>query len=607
MKNNMRRKLLTFMAGLVALVVIFGWFINSLFLERFYLYSKGNSLLRSMTTINHLYNAGGADIELELAKMQINQGIQIVIFNSNLEAVYMAWQDSVYLGFGRRGILGGPDLPGFVSRKGSLPFEISRNYDERLKTEYLDLVGSLDNGLFLLLRTPVQTITDSVGIANRFLLITGIFSILASAFISARLSSQIAKPIKAVEGIAKSMSHLDFTRKITVDSQDEIGSLAASINALSEHLQETIQELQEKNRQLEADIQFISRLDEKRKEFLSSISHELKTPIALIQGYAEALEEKVVTSDEDRDYYYHVISDEADRMNALVKKLMNLNNLEAGQDELYLEDFDIVSLVQSVMRRSKSLPGAEELDFQLVAPAEAWVRADEFLIEEVVLNYMTNAIHYAEGRKLVEVTVRQSPAAAEQAEPAAGAASEAGADAKAEAVFEAGAGAGPGAGAEAEAVAGVGADAEAMTRAGIDKPAAEAGSSRNNAGIFDYDEDVMEGVILSIEGQVEPEEPAKDAVAAVSAAAAKDERINRRVRIEVFNSGSLLSEEERERVWESFYKADKSRSREYGGSGLGLTVVKAAMERHQSPFGVDNVDDGVSFWFELPAARGQGQ
>ncbi len=592
MKNNMRRKLLTFMAGLVALVVIFGWLINSLFLERFYLYSKGNSLLRSMTTINHLYNAGSPDIELELAKMQINQGIQVIIFNSNLEAVYMAWQDSINLGFGRRGILGGPDLPGFISKKGNLPFEISRNYDERLKTEYLDLVGSLDNGLYLLLRTPVQTITDSVGIANRFLLITGIFSILASAFISARLSNQIAKPIKAVEGIAKSMSHLDFTRKITVNTQDEIGSLAASINALSEHLQETIQELQEKNRQLEEDIQFISRLDEKRKEFLSSISHELKTPIALIQGYAEALEEKVVTSDEDRDYYYHVISDEADRMNALVKKLMNLNNLEAGQDELYLENFDIVSLVQSVMRRSKSLPGAEELDFRLLAPAEAWVRADEFLIEEVVLNYMTNAIHYADGRKLVQVTVKQLPAASEQGEAAA--------EAAAGSAAEAGAGANAGAATGTEAAPGH--NAGLGYNAAPDSKALSASKAAYTKGA--YDEDVMEGVILAAEGEEKQEEAA--AVAADASAVevgANNENLSRRVRVEVFNSGSFLSEEERERVWESFYKADKSRSREYGGSGLGLTVVKAAMERHQSPFGVDNVEDGVSFWFELPQAQ----
>jgi signal transduction histidine kinase len=232
-------------------------------------------------------------------------------------------------------------------------------------------------------------------------------------------------------------------------------------------------------------------MDERRKEFLSSVSHELKTPIALIQGYAEALEERVVTDEENRDYYYHVISDEADKMNTLVKKLTSLNNLEAGHDELYWEEFDIVALARSVIQRGQSLPGAEDLEFQFAGPDEAWVTADDFLIEEVVFNYITNAIHYARDRKLIRVTIRE---------------------------IEAGGG--------------------------------DAGS---------------------------------------------------RIRVEVFNSGSYLNDEEKERVWESFYKADKSRSREYGGSGLGLSVVRAVMERHQSAYGVENIEDGVSFWFELQA------
>jgi signal transduction histidine kinase len=424
--------------------------------------------------------------------MQVNQGVQVIVFGRNLEVRSFAWQNPMTIGFTRYGnIIGGPNLMAFVSRRTSNTYEISRNYDDRFRMEYLDLIGELDNGFYVLLRMPVQTITDSVGIANRFLLFTGVVSILLSAFISARLSSRIAKPIKAVEDIAKSMANLDFSRKIHVDSRDEIGSLAFSINALSDQLQETIQELWEKNSQLEKDINFISKMDERRKEFLSSVSHELKTPIALIQGYAEALEERVVTDDENRDYYFHVISDEADKMNTLVKKLTSLNNLEAGQDELYIEEFDVVSLVRSVIQRGQSLPGAEDLEFRFIGPDEAWVTADDFLIEEVVFNYITNAIHYAGDRKLIRVTVKEMPDDGE----------------------------------------------------GADK----------------------------------------------------------RIRVEVFNTGSYLNDEEKERVWESFYKADKSRSREYGGSGLGLSVVRAVMERHNSAYGVENIEDGVSFWFELPS------
>ena len=486
----MKRKLLSIMCGLVAFVVLFGFAQNSLLLERFYVMQKSRVLLRSMHEVSRMYSGQSDDTDMDLLRMQIEQGMQIIVFGSNLEIRYLTVQQQSGLPLIRRNFMGGIDLVGFIQRQAhddSLSYEISRNYDGQMRMEYLDLVGNLDNGDYVLMRMPIQTITDSVDIANRFLIITGAVSLLISVFFSFRFSSQITKPIQAVEDIARSMSNLDFSRKIAVRTKDEIGSLGASINMLSDQLQSTIEELQQKNRQLEEDILYISRVDESRKEFLASVSHELKTPIALIRGYAEALEERVVTSDESRDYYYHVISDEAEKMNTLVKKLMSLNNLEAGHDELYMSEVNVVSLLQSVLDRCRTLPGAEGLDFVMQGSEEAYAMADDFYIEEVAFNYITNAINHVSGRNLVRITVSYVPYA---------------------------------------------------TEAG-------------------------------------------------------------RVRVEVFNSGSHLEDEERERVWESFYKADKSRSREYGGSGLGLSVVRAIIERHHGSYGVENVEDGVSFWFEL--------
>ncbi|MCL2122350.1 MAG: HAMP domain-containing histidine kinase [Clostridiales bacterium] len=531
MKSSIRLRLLIIMGSLVAFVVVFGWLSNSLFLERFYIYSKSDALLRTMDTINQIYNSDDSrDLETELYRMQVEQGIQVMIFGSGLDIRYVTLPNPANLTYYRRTLLGGVDLLGFAARYANnhaSAYEISRNYDDRLRTEYLDLMGVLDNGNYVLLRMPVQTITDSVGIANRFLLLTGALCLLLAVFISISLSEQIAKPIRAVEDIARSMSNLDFSRRISLNSRDEIGSLASSINSLSSRLQETIEELRDKNRQLEDDILVISKMDERRKEFLSSVSHELKTPIALIQGYAEALEEHVVTDEENRDFYYHVITDEADKMNALVKKLMNLNNLEAGQDELNLESFDIVALTQSVIQRGKSLPGAENLDFHLVSPEAARVYADDFLIEEVIFNYITNAIHYVQGRNLLRITVREIPEGAGAAAPAASA------------------------------------------TASPASPTAPATASATS--------------------------PAADRSGETSG------KTGGSIRVEVFNSGSYLNDEDRERVWESFYKADKSRSREYGGSGIGLSVVRAIMELHQCPYGAENIEDGVNFWFELPA------
>ena len=528
MKTSIRRRLFFFMAGLVVLVTVFGWLTNSLFLEKFYFFSKKETLIRSFEAINLLYNSQKSDslpetdndLELELEKLQSNQGMSLVIFDQHLNALYYTWKNTVTIGGRQLLVPGFTGIDRYILNEENRPrYILQQNYEARMETEYLDLLGTLDNGLYALLRLPIQSITESVDIANKFLIFTGLISIIFSGFISARIAVQIARPIKEVQNIARDMANLDFSRRIQIRGDDEIGSLAASFNTLSDKLESTISQLKDTNQKLEEDIKYISSLDEKRQEFLSSVSHELKTPIALIQGYAEALEENVVTSQEDRQYYLNVITDEADRMNQLVRKLMTINSLESGHDDLAEDEIELVSMLKTLLRRTQSLPGAEEIQFAYEGPEEAWAWGDEFLIEEVVTNYLTNAIHYAEGRKLVRTRIR---------------------------LLE---------------------------------------DSENREQLLDRASETLAGGGITL-GQ-----------------ALKTAK-NKKVRIEVFNSGRQLSEEERQRIWESFYKADKSRCREYGGSGLGLTIVKTIMERHKAPYGVENMEDGVSFWFELPAVAG---
>jgi len=487
MKKSLRARLFTYLAAVTVMMVFFSWLMNSLFLENYYIYSKEKELVQNYWTINQLYNLDSAGLALELEKMQLNLGLQLVVFDDNLDALYFAWQDTVRWG-GRQVLIPGvPGLLDFMKEKNpDKPYEIYHNFDERLKSHYVDLLGRLDNGLYLLLRTPIQSITESAAIANRFMLLTGLIGIAISALISMKLSNQVTQPIKELNTIARAMANLDFTAKYEVKSEDEVGSLGQSINELSRQLQLTIEELQEKNQQLKQDIEYISKLDEKRKEFMSSVSHELKTPIALIKGYAEGLQEKVVNTEEDRAYYYHVIIDEAERMSNLIRKLMTLNNLESGQNELIMEPFDLVSLALMMLRKGQRLNTDPEVSFEYSGPQEAMVLADEFLIEEVVLNYLTNAINHVKGEKLISIKIKEE------------------------------------------------------------------------------------------KGQYY---------------------------LSVFNSGNHLAEEDKERIWDSFYKVDKSRSRAYGGNGLGLAVVKAIMERHGAEYGVDNVPGGVQFWIKLPAEK----
>ena len=125
--------------------------------------------------------------------------------------------------------------------------------------------------------------------------------------------------------ISERVANLDFNAQYTGKVDNEVGILGANINHMSSELEKTISELKTANNELMNDIQKKIELEGMRTEFLSNVSHELKTPIALIQGYAEGLRDGIQDDAEERDFYCGVIVDEAQKMNQMVKKLLNLN------------------------------------------------------------------------------------------------------------------------------------------------------------------------------------------------------------------------------------------------------------------------------------------
>jgi len=282
------------------------------------------------------------------------------------------------------------------------------------------------------------------------------------------------------------MSHLDFDAKYNVATNDEIGKLGTSMNMLSMQLEQTISELKLANIELQSDIEEKMQIDEMRQEFLSNVSHELKTPIALIQGYAEGLSDNVIDDPADREFYCDVIMDEAQKMNRMVRRLLDLNQLEFGVDKPNMDRFDIVEVIKSVVASSDILFKQKGAELVMYEPSPVYVWADEYLIEEVLTNYVSNALNHVSGANVIRIFTKK------------------------------------------------------------------------------YD------------GYV---------------------------RISVANTGSQIPEDELEKIWIKFYKVDKARTREYGGNGIGLSIVKAIMKSFNHECGVINNDDGVEFWFELDSAN----
>ena len=364
-------------------------------------------------------------------------------------------------------------------------YTLQKVYDERLGDYYLEIWGTLDNGYSIILRTPIQGIKDNVNISTTLIKYVG-GAILAVGIIAAFVvSTYITRPIKQLSNIAEKMSEMDFNARYEGSDKGEIGLLGKSMNNMSEKLEQNIAELKKANLELKKDIDKKEKLEIMRTDFLSNVSHELKTPIALIQGYAEGLKEGITDDPESMEFYCDVIMDEANKMNTMVKRLLTLNQIEFGNDELEMERFDINELIASVADANAIRAGQKNMSIVFDNRNEHnFVWADEYKTEEVLTNYISNALNHCDGKRAIEVRTEKS----------------------------------------------------------------------ENGGT---------------------------------------------ITVTVYNSGKNIADEDLERIWEKFYKTDKARTREYGGNGIGLSIVKAIMDSMGQEYGVRNVSDGVEFWFNL--------
>lgn len=288
-------------------------------------------------------------------------------------------------------------------------YTLQKVYDERLGDYYLEIWGTLDNGYSIILRTPIQGIKDNVNISTTLIKYVG-GAILAVGIIAAFVvSTYITRPIKQLSNIAEKMSEMDFNARYEGSDKGEIGLLGKSMNNMSEKLEQNIAELKKANLELKKDIDKKEKLEIMRTDFLSNVSHELKTPIALIQGYAEGLKEGITDDPESMEFYCDVIMDEANKMNTMVKRLLTLNQIEFGNDEPEMERFDINELIASVADANAIRAGQKNMSIVFDNRNEHnFVWADEYKTEEVLTNYISNALNHCDGKRAIEVRTEKS-------------------------------------------------------------------------------------------------------------------------------------------------------------------------------------------------------
>lgn len=372
-------------AVILALIVV-----NNIVLESFYKISKVQIARNVSKRIGEYYSQGMQyNLSSELRQIEIRNNIQILIQGKDDNIIYVGNKDIVETV--------NKVLTSKAKIKNGSDNIIIYTVDNSTTNKYLLLKSEADNGYLVYIKIPINPIKESVRISNETLILLGALLIVISAFASSYISRRLTEPIVQLNRITKKMANLDFSEKYKImDASDDMNTVGTNINEMSEKLESTIKRLRSNNNQLEKDVEEKSKIDDMRKQFISDVSHELKTPIGLIQGYAEGLLENVNDDEESRKFYAEVIVDEANKMDKMVKELLELMKLEYKERQFKDREFDLNELIKEEIRRETLMIKEKNITLEYDENEKIMVNADQEYIEQVVNNYMTNAIKHCE-------------------------------------------------------------------------------------------------------------------------------------------------------------------------------------------------------------------
>lgn len=495
--KSVKEKLFVQIGLLVVLLVGLMILANTLFYEPYYLNKLKGTLAEYYNEINSIGNKNYEDELKEFIKAESLFTVDILIADSNKQIVYTS--NSYFIddkmkvrvnilrsnknnnftpllvnGFNNHDSMKllDPNRPPIKIIKIDEFNEFASYYlassDILFSNRLLILSGTLKSGELFELKVPMAAIKKSIHVSNRFMLICGGFIFIIAMLYAYVLSYTFTKPIREMNRVTKEMKELNFNHSCKINSSDELGELALDINELSVSLSRSMEALNEKNSQLE--------------ELINNVSHELKTPLALLQGYAEGIQLNIANDKDKTDFYTSVIIDEAKKMNRIVETLLNIRSLESDQRMVFRKSFNIGELIEMVLQKFDPLLKKENIQIAFNIRYKQMVLGDAFDVEQILVNYISNAINYVNEAKDIKITVNR-----------------------------------------------------------------------------------------------------KDTF----------------TRIYVYNSCEIFTDEEIKTLWNKFSKRDIARSRDSGGHGLGLSIVRAIQYSNKLGCGVENHNEGVSFWFDI--------
>ncbi|WP_160692236.1 HAMP domain-containing sensor histidine kinase [Clostridium sp. C2-6-12] len=390
--RTIKGKLITIFMLIMIALVLSGVILNSIGLKAYYIYKNKNVFVTISEKISKEY-ADNNESSLEyITDIEELENINTMIVDQNFNIEY----NSALQKIDNKQQRLSKEMEQIILDnkkkllKNAVYYIGDKNDDEKSK---LVFVSQMSNGKFIILRKSIRSISQSVFIANQFYMISGTIVILIGSICILIFAEKISKPIIEMSNIAENISNLKFDNRVKVQSQDEIGKLGQSINKISEKLSVSIEELKK-------DV-------ERRKQLVRNMSHELKTPIGIIKGYAEGLKYGVADDQEKMEKYCNVLVEECDRMDKLIFELLNHSMLEAGMVKINVTSFNIYDLIAEISERFKAEITEKGITFNLKCENDFQISADRDMLEKAINNFITNAIDHVEGGNLIELNAEK--------------------------------------------------------------------------------------------------------------------------------------------------------------------------------------------------------
>lgn len=430
---------------------------NQIFLEKYYI----SRHTQKIKTISNDILKNGQDIQTvykNLVKYINQKSINVIIMDNDFKVLKtLEDEKSILFDVIKLAVEKNIDT---ISDKNQITLDIDIKKD--LNEKKIFCINKFDK-YYVTVVDSISDIKESANIANEFFIIFSVILGVIYLIVIYIISNKITKPILNINDITKQIANLNFDDQIQIKSNDELGQLANNINFLSDELCKNITALKD-------DINF-------KKELIRNISHELKTPIGIIKGYTEALKFNVIEDSDQIQKYYNIIIDESDRMDKLIKQLLQYQTLESNIIKPNFEMFNLNQFIEKIVYKFDIIIKEQNITINIKCNDDLEIIADKNLLENALNNFLTNAITYVEFDKIIEI------------------------------------------------------------RANIE---------------------------------------------------------DRYVKIDVFNTGYNIPEQELDKIWDVFYKIDKSRTKRES-NGIGLSFVKAIASLHNGKVYVENIANGVIF------------